>query len=91
MTRHTAGALRTAAGVLGLGEKASLNEIADRYAVLLRRWNPDTGGADPATCHEMIIRIVTAYRILYDYCMDYEFSFAEDEGREKKSAEGIRQ
>jgi len=89
MTRYRAQDVRTAADVLGLGKKASLHEIRERYVALLKDWHPDTGRGDPARCHEMTIRVVEAYRILHDYCTNYEFSFAGDEIREQKSAEEI--
>jgi DnaJ-class molecular chaperone len=91
MTRYNAGEVRTAAALLELGERASLNEIRERYAALLKRWHPDTGSGDPALRHEMTIRIVEAYRILQDYCTTYEFSFAEEDIRGQKSAEEIWQ
>lgn len=89
MARYTAGEVRNAARVLELGEQASLNDIRERYAALLKRWHPDAGGGDQAERHEMTIRIVEAYRILHDYCMTYEFSFAEGDIRRRKSAEEI--
>jgi DnaJ-class molecular chaperone len=91
MTRYNAGEVRTAAAVLELGERASMNEIRERYAALLKRWHPDTGSGDPALRHEMTIRIVEAYRVLHDYCTTYEFSFAEEDIRRQKSADEIWQ
>jgi DnaJ-class molecular chaperone len=91
MTRYCAEDVRAAAAVLGIGKKASLKEIRERYGALLKRWHPDTGSGDPAVRHEMTIRIVEAYRVLHDYCMTYEFSFAENEIRGQKSAEEIWQ
>ncbi|MDG6257896.1 MAG: J domain-containing protein [Methanomicrobiaceae archaeon] len=89
MTRYRAEDVRAAAAVLGLGDRASYMEIRERYSLLLKRWHPDRGSGDPATCHEMTIRIVAAYRILHDYCTNYEFSFAEEDIRRQKSAREI--
>jgi DnaJ-class molecular chaperone len=89
MTRYGAEEVRNAAAVFGLGKRASLHEIRERYAALLKEWHPDTGSGDPARRHEMTIRIVEAYRVLHDYCTNYEISFVADDIRQQKSAEEI--
>lgn len=68
--------LQEACRILGLGERATLQEIKARHKELVKRCHPDTGNAsDP----EMIRQVNAAYRFLLDYVSAYRFSFAEDE------------
>lgn len=75
MAAITAKALREAAELLGVREKASLNEIRLRYYDRIREWHPDVSQKDPAASHEMTIRLKAAYDLLVDYCMNHSFSF----------------
>ncbi len=67
--------LREAADVLGIGEKASLNEIRQKYHEQVRTWHPDVSKKDPAVSHETTIRVKMAYDLLVDYCTNHVFSF----------------
>lgn len=60
--------------VLGLGERASLEEIKSAYRRMCKKWHPDTLGDDPASSKK-IKEINAAYRLLLDYCERYPFSF----------------
>ena len=64
-----------AASAFGIAGGASLNEIHARFRELAKEWHPDTLEHDPRLSHETFIRIREAYKILVDYCMDYEISF----------------
>jgi hypothetical protein len=75
MAAITARALREAAVLLGIQERASLSEIRLRYHEQIREWHPDVSQKDPATSHEMTIRLTDAYDLLVDYCMNHSFSF----------------
>jgi DnaJ-class molecular chaperone len=75
MAEVTPAALGEAAEVLGIQEKASLNEIRQKYRELVKKWHPDVSEQDPAVSHEMMIRLKKAYDLLIDYCMNHVFSF----------------
>ena len=67
--------LKEAAGMLGIREKASLNEIRYKYHEQVRTWHPDVSTVDPVMSHEMMIRMKEAYDLLVDSCMNDVFSF----------------
>jgi hypothetical protein len=71
----TAEALREAAKILGIRERASLNEIRIRYYERIKEWHPDVSQKDPGVSHEMTIRLKKAYDLLVDYCMNHVISF----------------
>lgn len=75
MAEVTPAALREAAEVLGIQDKASLNEIRQTYREQIKKWHPDVSRQDPAVSHEMTIRLKKAYDLLVDYCMNHVFSF----------------
>jgi DnaJ-class molecular chaperone len=77
--RVTPAALREAAEVLGIGERASLHEIRRKYYEEIKRWHPDVSDQDPAVSHEMTIRLKAAYDLLLDYCMNHVFSFRNED------------
>lgn len=77
--------LKEAADLLGIPEKASLNEIRQKYHEQMKTWHPDVSTNDPVTSHEMTIRLKKAYDLLVDYCMNYVISFRiEDLSRNLK-------
>ena len=75
MAEMTAGALREAADVLGVRERASLNEIRARYHELIKEWHPDVSRSDPAVSHEMTVRLTAAHDLLCEYCFARAVSF----------------
>ena len=75
MAAVTAGQVREAAEVLGIRDRASLNDIRRRYHEQIREWHPDVSQNDPAESHEMTLRLREAYDLLVDYCMNQRFSF----------------
>jgi len=75
MAAVTAGQVREAAEVLGIRDRASLNDIRRRYHERVREWHPDVSQNDPAESHEMTLRLKEAYDLLVDYCMNQRFSF----------------
>ena len=60
--------------VLGLGERASLEEIKSAYRRMCKKWHPDALSDGP-TRSKKIQEINAAYRLLLDYCEKYPFSF----------------
>jgi DnaJ-class molecular chaperone len=75
MTTLTAASVMEAAAILGIGEQASLNEIRHHYHERIRQWHPDVSQKDPASSHEMTIRLMEAFNLLFDYGMNHIFSF----------------
>jgi curved DNA-binding protein CbpA len=72
--------------LLGLGDRASLKEIKERYRELARKHHPDAGGAESQAMQE----INAAYALLIAYVEDYRFSFAEEEFYEQQPEERLR-
>ena len=75
MAAVTAGQVREAAEVLGIRDRASLNDIRRRYHERIREWHPDVSQNDPEESHEMTLRLRGAYDLLVDYCMNQRVSF----------------
>jgi curved DNA-binding protein CbpA len=71
--------------MLGLGERASLSQIKERYRELARQHHPDAGGES-----EAMQEINAAYALLLSYLADYRFSFAEEEFYEQQPEERLR-
>jgi DnaJ-class molecular chaperone len=79
MAEVTPADLRDAAEVLGIQEKASLNEIRQKYHEQPKKWHPDVSTMDAGVSHEMTIRMKNAYDLLIDYCMNHTFSFQRED------------
>jgi hypothetical protein len=65
--------------LLDLPVRASMADIKSQYRVMIRKWHPDRCKSDMDTCKEMTARIIAAYRLIRDYCENYEFSFSKEE------------
>jgi DnaJ-class molecular chaperone len=63
--------------LLGLGEKASLTEVKNRYKKLIRKWHPDNNPDDQQAATRMSADINEAYKTLLEYCKNYEYPFDE--------------
>ena len=68
-----------AAQILNLGEKASQNEIKNKYKKLIKKWHPDKCDGEPEKCKEKTEQIIEAYEIIKKYCDYYLYSFEKDE------------
>lgn len=78
--------LQQALTVFGLSDRASLAEIKQRHRELVKRHHPDgSGEGDPL----LIRRINAAHRVLLDYCLNFRYSFAEDEFYEQNPDERL--
>lgn len=75
MAAVTAEQVREAARVLGIRDRASLNDIRSRYRERIKEWHPDVSQNDPMESHEMTLRLKEAYDLLVDYCTNQTFSF----------------
>jgi DnaJ-class molecular chaperone len=73
--------------VLELPERATRREIQARYRELLRKWHPDRNKKTKGKSTEMTARIIDAYKVIMDYCGNYQFSFSEEEVRHHLSEE----
>ena len=73
--------------MLDLPERATMEEIKSSYRTLIRKWHPDKCEEDVEQCREMTTNIITAYRILNEYCSNYKFSFSKEEVSKYLSAE----
>jgi DnaJ-class molecular chaperone len=73
--------------LLGLPERATMEEIKTNYRSLITKWHPDTCKETKQKCTEMTARLVAAYRIIIDYCSNYKFSFSKEEVRNHLSEE----
>jgi DnaJ-class molecular chaperone len=73
--------------LLGLPERASMDEIKSSYRRLIGLWHPDRCREDKDKCEEMTRKIITAYGIIVGYCEAYKYSFAEEEVKRYLSAE----
>jgi DnaJ-class molecular chaperone len=69
--------------LLGLSDKATLSEIKHRYRNLMQRWHPDKNSDDLVTAQKMSAKINDAYSIILHYCNSYEYSFKEEDIRDK--------
>jgi DnaJ-class molecular chaperone len=65
--------------VLGLYESATVKEIKNRYRELLKEWHPDLCEGNESVRKQKTIEIISAYRIIMDYCEQYRFSFSKEE------------
>ncbi|MBW1971850.1 MAG: J domain-containing protein [Deltaproteobacteria bacterium] len=68
-----------ARNILGLPEKATMQQIINSYRELLKKWHPDKCKEDKDKCKEMSIKVIEAYRIIIDYCSNYEYSFTKED------------
>ncbi len=73
--------------LLGLPERASMDEIKSSYRRLVSLWHPDRCREDKERCDEMTRKIIAAYEIIAAYCENYRYSFTEEEVRRYLSAE----
>ena len=69
--------------LLGLSNKATLFEVKQRYRNLMHKWHPDKNPDDLKSAQEMSVQINDAYKVILEYCKHYEYSFNEEDIREK--------
>ena len=77
--------IEKAAKVLGLHDTATMNEIKENYRKLMIRWHPDICRENQKKCEEMVREIAHAYRIIIDYCNNYEYSFRREDLKRARS------
>ncbi|BCR03617.1 molecular chaperone DnaJ [Desulfuromonas versatilis] len=79
--------LRQALIIFNLSERASLEEIKDRYRELVKRHHPDRETGEDS---ERIRAITAAYRTLRKYCGQYRYCFSREEFYEQYPVERLR-
>jgi hypothetical protein len=65
--------------LLDLPERATMADIKSQYRAKIQKWHPDRCQAGKDAGNQMTARIIAAYRLLGDYCKNYEFSFSKEE------------
>ncbi|MBN1292584.1 MAG: J domain-containing protein [Candidatus Latescibacteria bacterium] len=68
-----------ARNLMELPESATMERIKTKYHELMKKWHPDICAEKREICEEMSKKITDAYRILLDYCSNYEYSFTKEE------------
>lgn len=69
--------IEKAAKLLGLGDRASLQQIKNAYRILMQQWHPDHCKENKTLCNEMTRRISEAYRLLIGFCNSYTIPLTE--------------
>jgi len=69
--------------LLGLRETSTLKEIKLKYKNLMKKWHPDKHIDELEKATKMSIQINEAYEVIMDYCNSYEYSFKEEDIRDK--------
>lgn len=80
--------LQEAVAEFDLPSRVSLRQLKERHRELVRRYHPDSGDASEP---EKIQKINAAYRILREYCKDYQFNFSRQEFLEQFPEERLRE
>jgi preprotein translocase subunit Sec63 len=73
--------------LLGLPQRATIEQIKSNYRTLLAKWHPDKCRQNKEQCAEMTKKILSAYETIITYCSEYKYSFSKDEIRNHLSPE----
>ncbi|MBF0383084.1 MAG: J domain-containing protein [Magnetococcales bacterium] len=65
--------------VLNLGESETKNSIDNQCNRLLKKWHPDLINNRNEACKTYTRQIITAKKIIDDYCDNYKYSFTFQE------------
>ncbi len=71
-------ALMKAKTLLGLRDRATLQEIKLQYKSLMQQWHPDKHRNDPDTATQMSTQINSAYELILNYCNRFEYPLDEE-------------
>lgn len=65
--------------ILELPEAATMQQIKEHYKRLITKWHPDKFQNNKEVFEEKAKKINDAYKIIMNYCNNYEFSFSKEE------------
>lgn len=65
--------------LLGLSEKATMDMIKKRYHALCHQYHPDTSRQNNVDTNAKMSAITRAYKLIMDYCRQYQYSFTKEE------------
>ncbi len=68
-----------ARGILDIGKTDTLKNIKDKFNKLIKVYHPDVCKEPPDICKKKSEEIISAYKIIMDYCDNYKFSFEKEE------------
>ena len=80
---HSFEQIMKAKSLLGLRETSTTKEIKNKYKNLMKKWHPDKHKDDPQKATKMSMQINEAYEVIMDYCNSYEYSFSEENIKQK--------
>jgi len=64
---------------LELPESATLEQIRETYKQLMKKWHPDKNLSDSKQAEHRTKEIIHAYKIIMQYCNEYQYSFSRQE------------
>ncbi|MDY0190401.1 MAG: DnaJ domain-containing protein [Desulfuromonas sp.] len=79
--------LEAALKIFAISSPTSLAQIKATHKKLVKQYHPDTGCTD----NDKIRLINSAYKILEEYCLKFNFTFSHDEFMEQNPEERLRQ
>jgi len=65
--------------ILDLPESATLDQIKKNYTQLIKKWHPDKNISEPEQATAKTREIIQAYKVIMQYCDQYQFSFSRQE------------
>lgn len=73
--------------ILELPEIANMKAIKSNYRKLLAKWHPDKCKENKDECTEMTRKIISAYKTIMDYCLEYQYNFSQGTVERHRSPE----
>jgi len=65
--------------ILDLPESATLDQIKKNYIQLIKKWHPDKNPSETKLAESKTREIIQAYKVIMQYCGEYQFSFSRQE------------
>ncbi len=77
--------IEKAKSILGLGERATYEEIQNTYKTLAKKWHPDKcKDSDNQICNEKMKEINNAYEVLKSYIENYAYPLKKEISSDQK-------
>jgi len=70
--------ITVARNILELPETVTMSTIKSNYRRLLTEWHPDRHPENQDLCNEKTREIISAYHLIMDYCLHYQYSFTKE-------------